>query len=553
MPQLGSKHASVLRNYPRAVVHLRQQVSSGRFGFIFGSGLSVSFQIPGWEDLVERLARDYRIWGVRLLKTAPPRAGAPYRTEMLFEHYRKRCYDRALPDKHHTRELDYRITSEWRAIVRHHLYAEAPSNFRGELTRHPYFKACLPLIRKAYMTVTYNFDDFIEQALFLTNPPEKRDESRGYECVTNPWTQFRRSNSIIFHPNGVIPQKAMEAPSDRFVFSESSFSEQILGMFAGGQGALLNHLSKNTCLLIGLSLEDETLRSLLAQNAQTNPGNYHYYVYYLKPHQTLDINKQNVIRLANFKVYNLLTLFLDSTRIRALLDLINPDSCQAKKFVNFAQEKNIGVCFRFYLTGSMGVGKSTTLNSFRNLTALDEWLDQRPEVLAKPWDTLNDEEKSAADKWVAHQFRLKNDILKDEREGVFMLDRGPLDPLSFTDAMEWKSKAGRLLRKICPSNVDWKVQDGRVIFLQGDPRELGLRNVLAGRYDYDEKRLQKNEEMLARAYGETGVVQVDTRGITASDVARRVAEIVHLEEYDPICDLHERLVEFKKRGLDAAN
>ena len=192
MPRLGSKHASVLKNFPRAVVHLRKQVSSGRFGFIFGSGMSESFQIPGWEDLVELLARDSRIGGVRLLKAAPPRAGAPYRTEMLFEHYRKRRYDRTPPNKHHTREVDYRITSEWRAIVRRHLYAKAPSNFRGDLTRHPYLKVCLPLIRKAYMTVTYNFDDFIEQALFLTHPPEKRDKSRGYECVTNPWTQFRR-------------------------------------------------------------------------------------------------------------------------------------------------------------------------------------------------------------------------------------------------------------------------------------------------------------------------------------------------------------------------
>ncbi len=174
MPRLGSKHASVLKNYPRAVVHLRKQVSSGRFGFIFGSGLSESFQIPGWNNLVELLARD-SLMAVRLLKLAPPRAAAPYRTEMLFEHYRKRVYNRTSTNKHRTRELDYRITSEWRAIVRRHLYAKAPSNFRGDLTRHPYLKVCLPLIRKAYMTVTYNFDDFIEQALFLTNPPEKRD------------------------------------------------------------------------------------------------------------------------------------------------------------------------------------------------------------------------------------------------------------------------------------------------------------------------------------------------------------------------------------------
>ena len=553
MPQLGPRHASILKEYPRPVVHLRKQVCHNRFGFIFGSGLSSPFGIPTWEKLNNALAQNHRIAGVRLLNFAPPRAGEPYRTEMLFEHYRKRRYRKAPPEQHHTRKLDYRIASEWHELVRQHLYTRTPQDFKRALKKHPYLKACLPLIRKAHMTVTYNFDDFIEQALLLTNPRDERDKSLGYECVTNPWVQYRRRNAIIYHPNGVIPQKRMETPSDRFVFSESSFAEQMMGIFAGRQAGLLNHLSKNTCLLIGLSLEDEMLRSLLAQSAQSNPGNFHYYVYYIKKITDIDGDKREAIRKANFKVYNLITLFLDSNGICSLIELINTNTCPSNDFCDFAEEKGICVCFRYYLTGPMGAGKSSVLNNFRNLEALDEWLEQRPPILGKPWVTLNDEEKRVADKWIASQFRKKNDILKDDKEGVFMLDRGPLDPLSFTDDKKWKNKSRSLLNAICPGNATWTVQDGRVVILRSDPDEFALRILTTVHDGYTADQLKDNEEKLAAAYGNNGVIEIDTRGLTLSDITRRIAEIVHLEDYDSVCDLHKRLQEIRQRGIDATH
>ena len=279
MVELGDLHKSVLECFSRPIVHLRKQVASNRFGLIFGAGLSKAFGIPSWAQLVDMLAEDPDINGESVLQMVPPRAGLPYRTEMLFEHYKQQQYRKVPAEQHNTRLLDFKIIADWREILRKHLYRRVTTDLSGALATHPYLKHYLPLIRRSHMTVTYNFDDFIEQCLLKLR--EGGDlTSRGFESVTNPWTQFRRTTAIIYHPNGVVPQNALETPSDRLVFSEASYAEQLMGIFAGDQAGLMNHFSKHTCLLVGLSLEDETLRNILIQAARSCPGNFHYYIHY---------------------------------------------------------------------------------------------------------------------------------------------------------------------------------------------------------------------------------------------------------------------------------
>ena len=554
MLELKRRHKSLLEQYNRPIVHMRSQVGLGRFGLVFGAGISKNFGIPTWSELIDQLARERKVQGVRLLKVVPPRAGLPYRTEMLFEHFKQRRYSKVSDDSHHTRLFDYRIAAEWREIVRKHLYAKVKTDLGKSLKSHPYMKQFVPLIQRSYMTVTYNFDDFIEQALYRQRSSREASESRGFESVTNPWTQFRRTQGIIYHPNGVVPQNPLETPSDRFVFSEASYADQLMGIFAGDHAGLLNHFSKHTCLFVGLSLEDETLRTTLMQAARSCPGNFHYFVCYLKPGEILDEKKRHAISLANFKVYNLVTLFLDDKEIRAVAELINVEKCPETEFADFASEHNIRVKFKFYITGPIGVGKTTAINHFRNLEVIDEWLEPRPEILSKDWEELTDDEKRTADDWLAGQFKKKNSVLRNKKEGIFMLDRGPLDPLSFTADGEWSEKATLLLKTICPKQMNWKIEDGRVILLQGDSEELALRMIITQRKGYTAKKLHRLETQLSKAYGSNGVTCFDTRGLTPADTTLRIAEIVHLEDYEQkTSNLHERLVRIEREGFDVEN
>jgi hypothetical protein len=551
MIDLGSTHQSVLECNSRAIVHMRRQILTKRFGLVFGAGQSKDLGIPTWDTLVDRISKDPEIQGEDVLKVFRPREGLPYKTQMLFEHFKAQSYKQAPQDQHHTRSLDYAIALAWRKIVHKHLYADVTKPVKDLLNAHPYLNQYIPLIQKSHMTVTYNFDDIIEQCLLLSRTSGTETQSLGFETVTNPWTQFRRQTAIIYHPNGVIPKNMLEAPSDRFVFSEASYAEQLMGIFAGDQTGLLNHLSKNTCLFIGLSLEDETLRNVLMQNARSCPGNFHYYVNYLKPGETLDPEQMSAVSLTNFKVYNLVTLFLTNEGISALGELIDTDTCPSDQFCDFGRQHDIPVRFRFYITGPLGVGKSTNINQFRNLVAIDEWLDPRPPVLAKDADKLTADEKREADSWIIDQFNKKNALLRNDRMGVFVLDRGPLDPISFTPDAEWNSKATSLIEGLCPGKADWRVEDGKVILLQGDHTELALRMIVQEK-DYTSDKLQKMESKLIKAYGKNGVILFDTKGLTISDVTKRIAEIIHIEPYRPTCDLHTRLEMIKKEGINVS-
>lgn len=549
MIEFNITHKSVLEYYNRPIVHMRNQVLLSRFGMIFGAGLSQGCHIPSWKKLVEALAQDPEVNGEKVLRVVPPRAGLPYQTEMLFEHFKYQRYCETDSEQHNTRALDYRIGADWRELIRKHLYVNVDGNMDDYLDGHPYLKQYIPLIRRTHMTVTYNFDDFLEQSLHREHGDGSAG-SLGFESVTNPWMQFRRTNSVIYHPNGVVPLNPLETPSDRFVFSEASFVKQLMGIFAGDQAGLVHYLSKNTCLLIGMSLEDDTLRNVLVQAAHSSPGNFHYYVHYLNAGEILEDETKRAIILANFKVYNLVTLFLHDEEIRALGELIDTSHCPSTNFCDFAAEHDILIQFRFYITGAMGVGKSTTINHFRNLIVMDEWLEQRLPILAKPWEELTHEEKTTADAWIINQFRRKNDKLRNLREGIFVMDRGPLDPVAFTPDAEWAIKADKLLQALCPGRSPWQVEDGRVVYLQGAAEELALRMVMTHRQKYTAERLEQMEKRIGKAYGVKGVTRFGTHGLTPSEVVRRVAEIIHLEPYNSSCDLHKRLENIKRVGIN---
>jgi len=530
MTSLSAAHKTLLTDYSRAVVHLRAQLSMKRFSIFFGAGLSKSFSLPDWPALVEHIAGDPEIDGQDILKRFSGKGSLPYKTELLFQHLRMRDASVAAPNALGSPEFENRTFAKWLQICKKHLYKNAPADFEGALLKHGYLLKYIPLIQEMPITITYNFDDFLERALFTKK--HSKDNTLGYETVTNPWTQFRRRDAVIYHPHGILPRQLMEFPSDRLIFSESGYAALFLGALAGDFSFLLNHLSKNTCLIIGSSLEDEDLRNLLVQSTKANPGNPHYYVYYLKPGESLAPEEREAIQRANFHVYNLITLFLHEEEIAALGDLLNINNVPNCELADHLAELDKPGRFTFYLTGALTVGKSTATSQFRNLMVLDEWTEPRLDLLATSWDKLTDDQKKEVDAWIANQFRAKNDRLRHENFGVALVDRPPLDPLTFTPPTERPAKARLLSDAICPGGK-WEIAEGTVIFLTADPKELAARVLATGRDDYTEDKLRQMEADLRVVYDGPGVRELDTRGRSIAEVARSVSEIIHLQQYEP--------------------
>jgi broad-specificity NMP kinase len=544
MTTVKAIRCNVLKAYPKAVVHLRRQFSEQRFGLVLGAGVGRDFRIPIWKKLVDRIANDPRVDGCELLKGHVDEKSLPYKTEMLFQRFREKTLsslDKGLSEL----AQQSTIAANWLEVCATHLYADVDPNIESALKSHPYFETMLPLVQGSGLTINFNFDNFLERSLAF-HKRECDKENKGFEVVTDPWPQFRRKDSVIYHPHGMVPDRVrlMELPIGRFVFSEAAYSAQYVGSRGHDSSFLITHFARNTCLLLGCSLEDE-LRNVLMRGAQINPGNYHYYVHYIEDGVTGPNEDQKaLISETNFNVYNLITLFLTSKEVRALFELLNDDEVKLQEFKDLALQHDVRLNYNYYLTGPLGVGKSTTANLLRSLHVLDEWLEARPQVLAVPWDELTPEQSKEADEWIAGQFLAKNNTLRDLPPAIASVDRPPLDPLVFTKVQDRAAKAKSLIDTICPGRK-WDVVSGVVILLSGDPEVLSARVRTTGRQDYTVERLSKMQDNLRDIYRGEGVHEIDTRHLSVLEVTKKVAEIVHRNDYRPF-DLMQALFDHER-------
>ncbi len=175
-------HKAVLKDYARAVVHLREQVQEKRFGLILGAGVVTDFNVPMWPELVEKVAADPEVEGTDLLKGEASKKSLPYQAEMLFQHYKGKARTKIDPSATEL-FIQSAVNAGWSKICGKYIYAGAPKKLEGALKKHVYFSSLLPLVRGSHLTITFNFDDFLEHG--VVQLVCKRDPM-------NTWRQFMR-------------------------------------------------------------------------------------------------------------------------------------------------------------------------------------------------------------------------------------------------------------------------------------------------------------------------------------------------------------------------
>jgi len=208
-----------------------------------------------------------------------------------------------------------------------------------------------------------------------------------------------------------------------------------------------------------------------------------------------------------------------------------------------AEDVGVPTVYRFYVTGSVSVGKSTAVSNFRSLRTHDEWLEERAPEMGKDPNNVGDKSFiQLIDEWVAQQWRKKNFHLhRMKRPGIDIIDRCSLDAFAFTPEDEWIDKAKLTKKIVTPRRSKVSLAEGKIVLLIGDPEIMALRSLKLQR-DVLTDQLSYRQKLLRIVYNKDvdGIVELDTRGKPPQRVAKELSRIIHLDEYD-ICNLQLRL------------
>jgi gluconate kinase len=537
----------LLRKYTLPIVHIRQQLYEGRLSFFFGSGIGRDLKFPVWKDLIDDIMTRIRAKGVE-----PPEdySSLTYKTQILFQKFRnKRLSDADIIALLSKKDREATIRCEWRQLVHEALYAKPETQDADALDRHPYLSRLRPVFKKAALIVNYNFDDVLERLIQKHRETSEAKKTLGYESYWAPRAHTRVDRTPIYHPNGFLPANPQEKHSETLIFAEDEFADQLTDLSGSNYQYLFSNMTRNTCLLMGLSLDDGTLKNLLRQNAKAHPANFHYFVRFLDRPGELSEHERTAISDANFEIYNLVTLFLTKDEHGALAELLNlapPENLNdPDEFEELAKHTNGK--FVFYIAGCVGSGKTTVISYFRNTYVFDEWLEPRiPEIIER-WDKLTPEQTDTADAWVLKQVSMKNANLTNMKSGIYFVDRSPLDAFAFTDTAKWKEKAVLIEETVCGNRPRKPLQNGHIILLQAQPQEMETRMRLRGRPEINVAYLTNQQDLLQKVYDNEGTTRIDTECRSPSEIARQVARLVFRDPYREF-DCDGRLQVLKATG-----
>ncbi len=534
--------AEVLKTHGRAIAHMRERQEIGRFGLVLGAGVSKGLGLPNWTQLLDRIANHPDVNAPDLTRKDESET---YRSQMLYQHYRVKRTNEAQNEGIALGPYDIEVA--WKQLVHSCLYSGVDAE--AVQKQAYYLHKFLPIVAKSPLTVNYNFDDSIQRMLLQQMPIDEARTSRGYSTIWSERVQIGPNRAVIYHPNGFLPYKLTEQLSDNLVFLEKSFADQLVDSTAGQYSTLANHFAQSTCLFIGLSMHDTTLRYMLRQCARIHPGHYHYYVSYVHKGEKPDYARRQAEFDANFAVHNLVTLFLNESELAALGDLLCMDG---DDYCARVRELNVPVRYRFFLAGPVGVGKTTALSNFRSIRNYEEWLEPLLETMAKDPRGLSPEELAEIDQWVDGQLEKKNSLLLTDKCGIDMVDRGPLDAFAFVEEAIWPDRAKAIRLAIQGRYSGRKLVGGHMILLKGDTSVLYSRARRILRFPSQEG-LERQQAVLERIYSCTGptpaVTIVDTRNKSAAEVATEISEIVHKSPYVEF-DFQRRLEEIERGKFD---
>jgi len=533
-------HVDVLRRYAKPIAHMRQLCDSRRLGLVLGAGVSLDAALPGWKQLVAGVREALAAQGI--VAIGSEKESLPTQIQVLFARFRDSVF---AAQELQTLEQAYKeaeVAARWRRVVHGILY-RGVKDVETAIKNHPYLEVLAALAYRLPLVVSYNFDDLLERALAIHAKRLQDSHTVGYYPAWGPNFLLQDGRPVVYHPNGFLPFDLVDRYSENIILTEEALSDQIVGFGLGEYATLLDYFSRTPCLLIGFSLEDTALRTLLRQSVRRSPGSIHYYVRFIEDNSLTD-DQMRDIRETNFDLFNVVTLFLTTEDLRALLELVAvaPETQLYDTFGIADQPPR----YLYYVAGPVSVGKTSVIARLRGVDVVDEWLTPRKPEIAKPSTELHQTERQAVDEWIMDQVRLKNFRFRQASLGIHIMDRAPLDAFAFTPEELQKEKAALIWKRARVARMP--LEAGTVLLLKGRPEDLEMRQRWRGR-NGDAAYCSKQQQELIKTYCDSalGAYEIDTTGQSIEVVVRRMLKIMHLSPYREF-DFNARLNSYLQRS-----
>ncbi|WP_158267983.1 SIR2 family protein [Bradyrhizobium sp. MOS002] len=525
-----------------------QRLDRRRLGLILGAGVSIDAGLPTWKNLVERLTA--RFPAVKKEFKAHRKAGLQetYITQIAYALHQAHVKGSTstLP-----RQFEqYQVDSTWMEVVHQELYRDIASlKYDQILQRHSYLKSLGQLVCRTELTVNFNFDDLVDEAAIGF----ARDRSKVQpEVISRPKIETRRDASVIYHINGSLPREARRRRSENLVFTEDAFADVLISPTLHGSDFLMSRFATTTFLLLGTSLNDNSLKNMLRAGMKRNPANHHYIVYWEDPARRRTDEERRHIFDVNLDVYNLISIFLETEQIAELVDLLNEEEAglfeaELMKFSHHPARR------KYYLVGSVVAGKSSNLEGLRCFSTFEEWSGRAPETMYQDHRSLSVAQRKEIDDWLYSQLREKNDKMRRAGVGMHVMDRCYLDLCAFskTDA-ENVERLKELRARVCKHSGP--LEAGQMIFLEADESALSDRQARRGKLrgvtmviDYDGAALVKQSAVLKSVYMPEPAFTFDNSLEGSDQTSRRIARQILLGEYKPF-DFEKRIDELLASG-----
>ncbi|MGY3371423.1 hypothetical protein ACVWZL_008548 [Bradyrhizobium sp. GM2.4] len=380
---------------PVWLCHMWQRLDRRRLGLILGAGVSIDAGLPTWKNLVERLTA--RFPAVQKTFEAHRLAGLQetYITQIAYALHQASIKGAAsaLP-----RQFEqYQVDSTWMEVVHQELYRDiARLKYDQIIQRHSYLKSLGQLVCRTELTVNFNFDDLVDEAAIGF----ARDRNKVQpEVISRPKIETRRDASVIYHINGSLPREARRRRSENLVFTEDAFADVLISPTLHESDFLMSRFATTTFLLLGTSLNDNSLKNMLRAGMKRNPANHHYIIYWEDPARRRTDEERRHIFDVNLDVYNLISIFLETKQIVELIDLLNEEEAGLfeAELVKFSPHP---ARRKYYLVGSVVAGKSSNLEGLRCFSTFEEWSGRAPETMYQDHRSLTASERKEIDEWL---------------------------------------------------------------------------------------------------------------------------------------------------------